>query len=420
MRGGLNLLSSTKIESVTEPGYIHDGGGLYLQVSKGGGKSWIYRYTAGGRRREMGLGTFKKHRKDKVRVSLAIARKLAADHRSLVEQEKDPIAERDAQKARRRLEEARGITFDQAVERFLEGNEVAWRSEKHRRQWRDSLKAYASPVIGGLPVADIDTPDVTNVLDPIWHLKPATASRVRGRIERVLDWSRVRGYRQSTINPARWRGHLKETYPATSKVRLIKHHAAVPIDDAPAVYARLKRSDSMPALAFRFLILTAARAGEVLGAKWPEIDKKGRIWAVPASRMKAGKDHRAVLSGEAIAVLDQAAKSRVDEWIFPGRRRGRPMTLPTLTRALRAAGGGKATVHGWRSAFKDWSSERTSFPGEVSEMALAHAIGDKVEAAYRRGELVEKRRALMEQWAVFVTTPVDTNANVVQLERRHG
>ena len=416
MRGRLNLLSSIKIETTTEPGYVHDGGGLYLQISKGGGKSWIYRYTIGGRRREMGLGSFKKHSKDKVRVSLATARKLAAANRSLVEEGKNPIAEREAQRARQRLEEARSLTFDEAVERFLEGNEVAWRSVKHRRQWRDSLKTFVSPIMGNLSVGDIDTSHITKVLDPIWHEKPPTASRVRGRIERILDWARVRGYRQSTINPARWRGHLKETYPATSKVRRVKHHAAIAIDDAPGVYARLTQSGSIPALAFRFLVLTAARAGEVMGAKWTEIDWKARIWTVPASRMKAGREHRFVLSEEAIAVLDVAAKYRIDDWVFPGRRRGSPMALPTLTRALRAAGGGKATVHGWRSAFKDWSSERTSFPREVSEMALAHAIGDKVEAAYRRGELLNKRAAMMEQWANFLLSPpVD---NVVPIDRK--
>jgi integrase len=420
IRGRLNLLSPVKIETVTQPGYLHDGGGLYLQVSKGGGKSWIYRYTIGGRRREMGLGSFKKHPKDKVRVSLATARSLAAQHRSLVEQGKDPIAEREAEAARQRLEEARGLTFDQAIERFLESNEVAWRSTKHRRQWRDSLKAFASPVLGNLSVADIDTPDVTKVLDPIWNEMPATASRVRGRIERILDWARVRGYRQSTINAARWRGHLRETYPPISKVRTVQHHAAVAIDDAPGVYARLKQAEGMPALAFRFLVLTATRASEVMGARWPEIDLKARIWTIPASRMKAGKQHRVVLSEEAVAVLEEAAKYRADDWAFPGRRRGAPMALTTLTRALRAAGGESATVHGWRSTFKDWSSERTSFPGEMSEMALAHAIEDKVEAAYRRGELLQKRVAMMEQWATFVTTPKADGSNVVQMERRQG
>lgn len=409
MRRALHQLSARAIARAKPPGYLHDGGGLYLQITDTDARSWVYRFALAGRRREMGLGPFPS-------VTLAAARRVATDARALVAAGSDPIVARDAQRARQRLQEARGVTWDQAVEQFLTAHEKTWRNPKHRQQWRNTLATYAGPVMGGLSVAAIDTPEVTKVLDPIWHEKPETASRVRGRIERVLDWSKVRGYRTGE-NPARWRGHLAQVFPSKGKVRKVRHHPAVPIDSLPAVYARLKASDGMGAKAARYIILTAARPSEGTGARWPEI--KDALWTVPAARMKADKDHRVPLAAEALSIIDELAELRTHRngYIFAGGRAGRPISLTSLTKALRAAGGGNATVHGTaRSTFRDWASERTSFPREVSEMALAHAIDDKVEAAYRRGELLEKRRALAEQWARFLRTP--PGASVVPIGKR--
>jgi integrase len=412
LRRTFQRLTALSIGRIRTPGYVADGGGLYLQVSASRARSWIFRFALARRRREMGLGSYPA-------VSLAAARIAASEARSLVKAgRQDPIDARDAQRARQRLEEASGVTFDQAVEQFLVGNEVGWRNKKHRQQWRRTLRTYASPTIGALPVGSIDTSHVTRVLDPIWHEKPETASRVRGRIERILDWARVRGYRGAGENPARWRGHLEETYPARSKVQQVTHHPAVPIDAMPAVYSRLREAEGMAALALRFIILTASRAGEGLGATWGEIDLDEAVWTIPKTRMKAGREHRVPLSREAVSILRKLAELRTGAHVFPSRTTGRPLSLTAPSKALVAAGGGKATIHGFRSTFRDWAAERTNIPRDVAEMALAHAIGDKTEAAYRRSELMKKRAAMMEQWARFVRTlPAD---NVVSIGRRRG
>ena len=357
----------------------------------------------------MGLGPFPA-------VSLAAARSAAAEARGLAKAGKDPIEARDAQRARQRLLEAQGVTWGEAVEQFLNGHAATWRNPKHRQQWRNTLDTYAGPVLGRLAVAAIDTPQVVRVLDPIWHEKPETASRVRGRIERVLDWSKVRGYRQGD-NPARWRGHLDKVFPTRASVRKVRHHPAVPIDALPAVYAQLCKAEGIAAKALRFAILTATRPGETLGALWPEIDAKVAIWTIPGERMKAGTEHRVTLSRQALAIVAELGGVRTGRRVFPGHLTGRPLSLTALSKALKAAGGGKATPHGTaRSTFKDWATERTNAPGEVSEMALAHTIGDKVEAAYRRGELLTKRAALMQQWATFLSTT--TAGKVVPIGKR--
>lgn len=389
-------------------GYHGDGGGLYLQVTAAGAKSWIFRFALVGRRREMGLGAYPA-------ISLAAAREEAARARSLVQAGTDPIVARDARRAQERLQAARGVTWDKAVDQFLEAHLSSWRNPKHRQQWRNTLDTYVKPVFGGLAVAEIGTPNVTKVLDPIWHEKPETASRVRGRIERILDWAKVRGYRTGE-NPARWRGHLDKVFPPRAKLRKVRHHAAVPIDDLPAVYAKLTKAAGKAAKALRFTILTAVRPGETTGGTWPEVDRKAALWTIPAHRMKADKEHRVTLSKEAQAILEEMAELRTNQFMFPGHREKRPLSLTALSKVLKAAGGGKATVHGMRSTFKDWASERTSFPSEVSEMALAHSIGDKVEAAYRRGELLEKRAAMMQQWARFLVSP--PAAKIIPINRR--
>jgi integrase len=407
MQRALQRLSSLAVERAKAPGYLHDGGGLYLQVTATGGKSWTYRFSLGGRRRDMGLGPYPA-------VSLAAARKAASEARSLAKAGQDPIATRDAERAVHRLGSARGLTFDQAAKQFLDGREATWRNEKHRQQWRNTLDAYASPIIGATSVADLTTADVTRVLDPIWKTRPETASRLRARVERILDWAKVRGYRAGE-NPARWRGHLDNVYPARSEARPVAHHAAVAIDDLPATYAALCQSAGTAALTLRFLILTAARAGEVTGATWAEIDLQEKIWTVPASRMKAGREHRVPLSSEAVAILTARRAAMLGDLVFPSWRNGRPLASSSLLTALRVAGG-SATVHGLRSTFRDWTAERTDTPRDVAEMALAHTIENKAEAAYRRGELMTKRAVLMQRWATFATTP-HVQAEVVPLHR---
>jgi len=411
LRRTLQRLSAVAIGRAKAPGYLADGGGLYLQITAAGARSWIFRFALAHRRREMGLGPFPA-------VTLAAARRAATEARALAKAGQDPIAARDALRARQRLEESQGVTWDEAVRQFLADHLSTWRNEKHRQQWRNTLDTYAGPVLGGLSVAAIDTPHIVRMLDPIWREKPETASRVRGRVERILDWSKVRGYRTGD-NPARWRGHLDKVFPARAKVRKVKHHAAVPIDALPAVYARLCKADGIAAKALRFTILTATRPSETTGGRWPEIDLKAAMWTIPGERMKAGTVHRVTLSREALAILRELAELRTGARVFPGQRAGRPLSIAALSKALKAAGGGKATTHGTaRSTFKDWASERTGFPAEVSEMALAHAIGDKVEAAYRRGELLTKRAALMEQWARFLRTV--STGKVVAIGRRRA
>ena len=407
----LQRLTTLSITRAKTPGYMHDGGGLYLQVAPAGSKSWIFRFSLGGKRREMGLGPYPG-------VSLALARQLASSAHSLVRAGKDPIAARGAERARKQLEDARAITFDQAAEQYIAANELGWRNGKHRGQWRTSLAAFVSPIIGKMPVADIGVTEVMRVLEPLWRGKTETGSRVRGRIERVLDWAKVRGYRTGE-NPAQWRGNLDKLLPARRKVQKVKHHAAVALDDLPAVYARLADLDSMTALALRFAIVTAARAGEVTGARWSEFDMEAKVWTVPSDRIKAGKTHRVPLSREAMKILTKVRTMATATLVFPGWVAGRPLSLTSMLKVLKVAGGGNATVHGFRSTFRDWASERTHYPRDVAEMALAHAIGDKVEAAYRRGDLFERRKLMMEDWAKFVlTTP---SANVVSIgDRRRG
>ena len=415
LRHALHRLKPLTLRRATAPGYLGDGGGLYLQITKSGARSWIFRYSLSGQRREMGLGAFSRARTDDPPpVSLATARKLAAEKRALVAEGTDPIAARDAERARRRLQQARGVTWVKAVDQFLTAHEATWRNAKHRQQWRNTLTAYASPAFEGLSVGSIGTPEVIKVLDGIWQEKPATASRGPGPYRAGVDWAKVRGYREGE-NPARWRGHLDKVFPTKSKVKRVKHHPAVGIDNAPAVYARLCKADGMAALALRFVILTAGRAGEILGARWSEIDLQAAIWTVPGTRMKAGQVHRTPLSREALAVLKVATKYRVNDRVFPSSRRGQPISSSSLLKVLQAVGG-DATVHGFRSTFRDWCSERTSFPREVSEMALAHTIENPAEAAYRRGELMQKRAALMQQWATFVRTP--SGSGTVTLLRR--
>jgi len=409
-------LSAVQVAKAKGPGVLHDGGGLYIRVSGTGRKSWVFRFQLDGKRRDMGLGAYPD-------ISLAEARGKATEHRKLRHDGIDPLEAKKAQQQAQRLSVARGRTFREMAEEFIGRNETGWRNAKHRQQWRNTLATYVYPVLGELPVAAIDTGLVVQVLDPIWTEKPETAGRVRGRIEAVLDAATVRGLRQGP-NPAQWKGNLAHILPARARVRKVAHHAALPFDDIPAFFAALRERQGMAARALEFAIFTAARTAEVLGATWGEIDLDAKVWTVLAKRMKAGREHRVPLSGAALALLenlrplalirngelDQAAP------VFPGLRRALPMSNMTMLMVLRRMKRDDLTAHGFRSTFSDWAAERTAYPREVVEMALAHTVENKVEAAYRRGDLFEKRRRLMDAWANFCTTPA-TNANVIAIHQ---
>lgn len=400
--------------AVTRPmkaGLHPDGDGLYLQVGGSGARSWIYRFTLGGKQRYLGLGSANA-------IPLKLARELAAQARQLRAQGIDPVERRRAERMAGRVELAKAMTFAQAARAFINSHEATWRNAKHRQQWSNTLSTYVHPVIGSLPVAEIDTGLVLKILLPIWNSKPETASRLRGRIELILDWAKVAGYRDGP-NPAAWRGHLEHSLPARSKVRAVEHHAALPYGEMPAFMASLRERQSTSARCLEFTILTGVRTSEAIGARWDEVDFETRVWTVPATRMKAGKQHRVPLSGRAITILHELSERREGEFIFPGGRSGRPLSNMAMLKMLALLGRDDLTVHGFRSSFRDWAAERTNFPSEVVEMALAHAVGDKVEAAYRRGDLFEKRRKLMDAWAEFCGMPA-SRASVVPLRVKAG
>jgi integrase len=403
MANSINRLSDRAVRAKEAKGLYADGGGLYLQVTAGKSKSWIFRFKRDGRVRDMGLGGWPS-------VSLAVAREKATEARRHHAHGKDPIVEREAALARARLEAARAITFKQCAEKLIGSHEGAWRNPKHRQQWRNTLSTYAYPVIGSLPVADVDTPLVLKVIEPIWHTKTETAKRVRGRIERVLSWARARGYRQGE-NPAQWRGHLDQILPAPSKVRRVVHHPALPYREMPAFMAKLRSRDGVSARALEFTILAAARTNESLGATFDEISERTKLWTVPAERMKGHREHNVPLSARALAIIEEMNAQRINDYIFPGIKKDEPlsdMAMLELVRGFRLVdkAGARITVHGFRSTFKDWAMEQTTYPDFLSEMALAHISGDKAREAYARAELIKKRRALMNAWEAFCNSAV--------------
>ena len=386
-----NRLTALEVAKLDKPGYYCDGGGLYLQVSKSGSKSWIMRYTLDGKPREMGLGSF-------LTFTLADARQRATAQRKQLADGLDPLTAKRAHLLARRMADANIITFDKAAEAFIKANSPAWRNAKHGDQWRNTLATYASPVIGALPVSKIETAHVLRILSPIWSTKTETATRVRGRIEKILDWAKVQGYR-SGDNPATWRGHLSEALPTPSKVADAGHHAALPWAEVGSFMTALRAAQGAGARAMEMIILTATRTSEVLNAKWAEFDLDAALWIIPKERMKGFREHRVPLSAAARALLEKAkAESVGGEYVFAGSKKA-ALSNMTCLQTLKRMGRGDLTVHGFRSTFRDWVSESTSYPRDVAEMALAHAIEDKSEAAYRRGDLIEKRRALMTDWA---------------------
>jgi integrase len=405
MARAIERLTAQRVERIKsaeqpKPGMHADGDGLYLRVTPEGARNWVLRYMLNRKPRWMGLGPLRLY-------GLAEARTRALDARRKRHDGIDPIEARRAQRTRERLDAAKTVTFKQCAENYIASHGAGWRNEKHRYQWKATLKDYAYPAIGELPVQAVDTALVLKVLEPIWTTKPETAGRVRQRIESILDFAKVRGYREGE-NPARWRGHLDKLLPARSRVREVEHLAALPYAKLPAFLASLREREAAAARALEFLILTAGRTGEVIGARWNEIDLLEKVWTIPASRMKAHREHRVPLSSRALTVLAemQTAGNGVDGnvYVFPGPKPGKPHSNMAFLMLLRRMGLDNLTVHGFRSTFRDWAAERTSYPNHVVEMALAHAVSNKVEAAYRRGDLFEKRRRLMQQWATFCSS----------------
>jgi len=384
-------LTARTVESLKEPGRYGDGkrSGLWFRVTKSGNKGWIFRFMRHGRAREMGLGTYPE-------VMLAEARDLALGARRLLKQDIDPIDDRKRRKAES-LAAARRINFAEAARQYVDDHKGEWRSAKHTAQWTMTLEEYANPKLGEEDVDSITPDAVADMLRPLWENKQETASRLRGRIERVLDWCIVKKY-LSGENPARWKANLDHLLPKRSKVR-VRHYPALPWSDLPAFMKRLQAVQGLGARALEFAILTAARSGEVRGATWEEIDLPTAVWTIPEGRMKAGKEHRVPLSDVALELLEAQSRIKGSPWVFVAPRGGMlsDMTLSAVCRRLEV----KAVPHGFRSTFRDWAAETTNHPREVSEQALAHINPNKVEAAYLRSDLFERRRALMQDWADF-------------------
>lgn len=415
-------ISAIQVKAAKHPGggrkgpfLISDGSGLYLQITESGTKSWLLRFMLHGKSRNMGLGSCDLGSGG---VSLAEARQMVVQAKALLRQGLDPIEARNAniktQQAAKLEEQAKSITFEYAAQEYINAQKAAWSNSKHRAQWLSTLKTYAFPVIGHKAASEIDADAVEAILKPIWLEIPETASRLRGRIEAVLDFAKAKGWR-SGDNPARWKESLKHRLPPTSKVRRIKHYPALPWSRMPEFMIELKSHEGISVRALEFVILNACRSGEARGAKWNEIDLAARIWTIPAERMKSRREHRIPLSGPAMSVLKELLpfKRGPNSYLFPSNKSGKMLTDMALSMLVRGMNevktsasppwvdlkGVPVVVHGFRSTFRDWAEEATSTPHAVSEAALAHVVGDKVEAAYRRSDLFEKRRELMDGWA---------------------
>jgi integrase len=411
MARGHSRLSALAVGRAKKPGLYPDGQGLYLQVSPSGSTSWIFRYQHARRRRYMGLGGL-------AAVSLSDARRKALAARKMLAEGLDPLEEGRALAVARAAAAAKAITFRDAAARYIATHQSSWRNAKHIAQWGATLQAYAMPVFGDVSVAAIDTDLVLQVLEPIWGEKNETARRVRGRIEVILDWATA-GKLRSGENPARWKGLLEHRLSKQSRSARVKHHPALDYRRMGAFMAKLRKQEGVAARCLEFTVLTGARTSESTGAGWSEFDLKGPLWTVPGDRIKAGRQHRVPLAARALAIVRDQAKSRVGEYVFGGRKPGMPLSNMAMATVLRRMGMNDITVHGFRSSLRDWAAEQTNYPREVAEMALAHAVGDKVEAAYRRGDLLEKRKQIMADWAKHCgsTRPSGSNDAVGHLLR---
>lgn len=403
----IHKLSPAKVKNAG-PGKYDDGGGLKLVVSNAGAKKWVLRFTINGKRREMGLGSYPD-------IKLGEARNDASDYRKLVTKGVDPIEAR-------RIEQVEIPTFTTCAARYIRAHRRGWKNAKHARQWVSTLKTYARPEIGTKKVDTITTEDILKILQPIWTTKTETAKRLQGRIENILDFAAAHKYRDH-LNPARWRGHLDKLLAKPSRVKKVSHHPAMPYSDVPDFMMELAANGSTSSLALQFLILTATRTSEVLQAKWIEIDLDKGIWTIPAERMKARREHRVPLSDAALNILAALTSLEGNPYLFTGSRHGRPLSNMALLQLMRGIGygvngnRGDYVPHGFRSSFRDWSGEISSFPRDVAEMALAHAIENKVEAAYRRGDLFSKRRKMMQEWANYIVE-LNTEDKVARLNMR--
>jgi integrase len=391
------MLTQRKIERA-KPGRYHDGHGLYLVVHNKNNKSFAFRWERDGRERWMGLGPIHT-------IDLKQARAKAREARLLLLEGIDPLDQRKLERAKLAAAKAKLFLFREAAQQYFDQHESKWRNAKHRWQWLTTVRMFAFPVIGDMPLGEIDTAAVLRVIEPHWRTKTETMSRLRGRIEAVLDWGTVRGYR-SGDNPARWKGHLSEVLPRPSQLAKVEHYPALPYRDIPAFMAELRKRDGVGARALEFLILTCARTNEVLGAKWePEIDLTSKMWTVPAGRMKAGQEHRVALSAAAVQLLKRLPTEDGNDFVFIGPRPASGLSSAILMQTLRRMGHDDVSVHGMRSVFREWAAEQTNFPREVCELALAHKVGDKVERAYQRGDLLKKRFLLAEAWSKYCSSP---------------
>lgn len=401
------------VSRLTEPGLHFVGGvaGLALQISPSGSKSWVLRAVMAGKRRDMGLGGFPD-------VTLAGARDAARDARAKIRQGIDPINEAKAAKSALLASRAKDLTFEQCATAYIEAHEPSWKNEKHRKQWSSTLKTYAYPQFGNLMVRDVELPHILAALRPIWTTKTETAVRLRGRIESIINWA-IAGEYRSGLNPARWSGHLALMLPSPQKISKEEHYPAVPLARLGAFVRDLRAHEGIGPRALEFALLTAARSGEVRGATWIEFDLKAKVWTIPASRMKGAIIHRVPLSDDALAIIKAQPHIAGSDWVFTSPRGGQlsDMTMSKLMQRMgyKDANDAMCVPHGLRSTFRDWCSEHTNYPREVAEMALAHKIPDKVEAAYRRGELLEKRRRMMTEWAAFCSTVQPQSGEVIPI-----
>ena len=414
MARGIHRLTALQVARAARTGQtLNDGLGLILQK----GASWIHRFKYLRRPHYMGLGSLRL-------VDLPAAREAHLANRQLLRAGINPLTKRDSERAQATLTAARTKTFDHCVTAYLDAHQGSWRNPKHRAQWQATLATYASPVIGKLPVADIDTGLVMRILQSIWKTKPETASRLRGRIESVFSWAKVHGYRTGE-NPARWGGHLDQLLPSKSSIRTVKHHTALPYDQIPAFMADLRQQDGVGALALEFIILTGVRTGDVIGQgrddappmRWEHVDMDNRLWTIP--KTKNGQEHRVPLSAAALAVLEQMRPLHdASGIVFPGLKRGAPLSNGAMLRVLDRMGR-DLTTHGFRATFKTWASERTNFAREVIEACLTHTISDELEKAYRRGDFLDKRTRLMAAWADFCQqAPAAAGTTVVALRQK--
>lgn len=404
-------LSAIEVKRIIRQGFYAVGGvsGLLLQVSKGGSRSWILRARIGEKRRDIGLGGYPE-------VSLALARERALEKKSLIAKGIDPVEEKRASKARLIASQRNTITFDDAADKVHTTKSKEFKNEKYKAQWISAIRMYASPIIGKLPVSEIDLQHIKDILEPIWLTKTDTAKKLRGNLETILAWATVNEYRNGN-NPARWKGYLDQILQKPSKVKKVQHYKAMPIDNMPAFMTELRKQEGISARALEFTILTAARSGEARGATWDEIDLNAKVWTIPGERMKAGKEHRSALSDAAINVLKNMPRFADNNLVFPSPRGGMlsDMSLAAVLKRMKL----DVVPHGFRSTFRDWASERTQYPRDVAEMALAHTIKNKVEAAYRREDLLPKRALMMQDWANFIGT-ANKPAEVISINDKKG